>query len=62
MAVKVVVLVLVAEPLAATADVPDAKALCDSGVVLFGNSEENDTRITMKCALFTSQVGRRKLV
>jgi hypothetical protein len=39
MAVKVVVLVLVAEPLAATADVPDAKSLCDSGVVLFGNTE-----------------------
>jgi hypothetical protein len=31
MAVRVVVLVLVAEPLAATADVPDAKSLCDSG-------------------------------
>jgi hypothetical protein len=31
MAVKVVVPVLVAEQLAATADVPDAKSLCDSG-------------------------------
>jgi hypothetical protein len=37
--VKVVVLVLAAEPLAVTADVRAAKSLCDSGVVLFGNSE-----------------------
>jgi hypothetical protein len=35
----VVVPVLVAEPLAATVDVPAANSLCDSGVVLFGNSE-----------------------
>ena len=49
MAVKVVVPVLVAEQLEATADVLAAKSLCDSGVVLFGNTEENDTRIPMKC-------------
>jgi hypothetical protein len=39
MAVKVVVPVLEAEPLAATVAVPAAKSLCASGVVLFGNSE-----------------------
>jgi len=62
MAVKVVVPVLVAEQLAATADVPDAKSLCDSGADLLRIPQQICTRITMKCEFFTSRVGRQKLV
>jgi hypothetical protein len=45
----VVVPVLVAEQLAATADVPAVKPLCDSGADLLRNPLQICTRITMKC-------------
>jgi hypothetical protein len=49
MAVKVVVPVLAAEPLAVTADVHAVKSLCASGADLLRIPLQICTRITMKC-------------